>query len=179
MEKHSKITDRKEEPRWYALYTKSRNEKKVVARLTDRGYECYLPLQKTLRKWSDRKKLVEVPLINSYVFVRIVLSQRFDVLQDPGAVFFINFERLPAPVADRDIEYLKRILGEGYEVEAVQEAIEVGEKVKVVVGQLMGMEGELVEHRGGQKVLVRIENIPFSLVVSIPLEFIEKVIGDR
>ena len=165
----------REMPRWYALYTKSRNEKKVAARLSERGYECYLPLQKTMRKWSDRKKLVEVPLINSYVFVRMVLSQRFDVLQDPGAVFFINFERLPAPVADRDIEYLKRILGEGFEVEALHEHVEVGQKVRVAVGQLMGMEGELVEHRGGQKVLVRIENIPFSLMVSLPLEFVEKV----
>jgi len=167
--------NRSEEPRWYALYTKSRNEKKVALRLLDRGYETYLPLQKTRRKWSDRTKLVEVPLINSYVFVRMVLSQRFEVLQDPGAVFFINFERLPAPVADKDIEYLKRILGEGFEVEAVHEVMEVGQKIKVVIGQLTGMEGELVEHRGGQKVLVRIENIPFSLVVSIPLEFIEKV----
>lgn len=175
MENSPTTIPRKEEPRWYALYTKSRNEKKVAARLSDRGYECYLPLQKTMRKWSDRKKLVEVPLINSYVFVRMVLSQRFEVLQDPGAVFFINFERLPAPVADKDIEYLKRILGEGFEVEAVQEAIEVGQKVKVVIGQLMGMEGELVEHRGGQKVLVRIENIPFSLMVSVPLEFVEKL----
>ena len=175
MENAPTTIKRKEEPRWYALYTKSRNEKKVAARLSDRGYECYLPLQKTMRKWSDRKKLVEVPLINSYVFVRMALSQRFEVLQDPGAVFFINFERLPAPVADKDIEYLKRILGEGFEVEAVQEAIEVGQKVKVVIGQLMGMEGELVEHRGGQKVLVRIENIPFSLMVTVPLEFIEKV----
>ena len=162
-------------PRWYALYTKSRNEKKVALRLSDRGYETYLPLQKTRRKWSDRTKLVEVPLINSYVFVRMVLSQRFEVLQDPGAVLFINFERLPAPVNDKDIEYLKRILGEGFQVEAVHEAMEVGQKVKVVIGQLTGMEGELVEHRGGQKVLVRIENIPFSLVVSIPLEFIEKL----
>lgn len=161
--------------RWYALYTKSRNEKKVHDRLTADGYECFLPLQKVVRQWSDRKKVVEVPLINSYVFVRMVLSQRFAVLQDPGAVCFINFERLPAPVADRDIDYLKRILGEEFVVEVVPEALNPGEKVKVIAGQLMGLEGELINHKGGQKVVVRIENIPFSLVVTVPLEYVERI----
>jgi len=166
---------KKESVRWYALYTKSRNEKKVHDRLAADGYECFLPLQKVVRQWSDRKKVVEVPLINSYVFVRMVLSQRFAVLQDPGAVCFINFERLPAPVADKDIDYLKRILSEDFAVEVVSEILIPGEKVKVIAGPLMGLEGELINHKGGQKVVVRIENIPFSLVVTVPLEFVERL----
>jgi len=166
---------KKESARWYALYTKSRNEKKVNERLTEQGFECYLPLQTVVRQWSDRKKEVEVPLINSYVFVRMVLSQRFAVLQDPGAVCFINFERMPAPVADKDIDYLKRILSEGIAVEVVEVPLSRGEKVKVIAGQLMGLEGELVDHKGGQRVVVRIENIPFSLVVTVPLEEIERL----
>ena len=166
---------KKESARWYALYTKSRNEKKVCERLVSDGYECFLPLQKTVRQWSDRKKVVEVPLINSYVFVRMVLSQRFAVLQDPGAVCFINFEKLPAPVADKDIAYLKRIMEEGFAVEVVDAPLAPGEKVKVISGQLTGLEGELVDHKGGQRVVVRIENIPFSLVVTVPLESVERL----
>jgi len=161
--------------RWYALYTKSRNEKKVHDRLAASGYECFLPLQKVVRQWSDRKKVVEVPLINSYVFVRMKLSQRFAVLQDPGAVCFINFERLPAPVADRDIDSLKCILDKGFEVEVVPEALNPGEKVRVAAGELAGLEGELINHKGGEKVVVRIENIPFSLVVTVPLECVERL----
>ncbi|SDB81084.1 UpxY family transcription antiterminator [Williamwhitmania taraxaci] len=166
---------KKETVRWYALYTKSRNEKKVHERLTEHGYESFLPMHKVVRQWSDRKKVVEVPLINSYVFVRMVLSQRFAVLQDPGAVCFINFEKLPAPVADKDIAYLKCILEEDIEVEVVETPLSKGEKVKVNAGQLMGLEGELVDHKGGQRVVVRIENIPFSLVVTVPLEFVERL----
>ena len=166
---------KKETVRWYALYTKSRNEKKVYQRLVDDGYECFLPMQSVVRQWSDRKKVVEVPLINSYVFVRMVLSQRFVVLQDPGAVCFINFERLPAPVADKDIDYLKRILSEDFAVEVVEVPLSRGEKVMVISGELMGLEGELVDHKGGQRVVVRIENIPFSLVVTVPLEQIERM----
>ena len=166
---------KKESARWYALYTKSRNEKKVYERLVGAGYECFLPLQKTVRQWSDRKKVVEVPLINSYLFVRMVLSQRFAVLQDPGAVCFINFEKLPAPVADKDIAYLKRIMEEGFAVEIVDTPLAPGEKVKVISGQLTGLEGELVDHKGGQRVVVRIENIPFSLVVTVPLESVERL----
>ena len=166
---------KKEIVRWYALYTKSRNEKKVHDRLVADGYECFLPLHKVERQWSDRKKVVEVPLINSYVFVRMVLSQRFAVLQDPGAVCFINFERLPAPVADKDMDYLRRIMEEDVAVEVVDVPLTPGEKIKVTAGQLMGLEGELINHKGGQKVVVRIENIPFSLLVTVPLEFVERL----
>jgi len=72
--------------KWYAVYTKSRTEKKLTGRLNEKGIESYLPLRKTLKQWSDRKKIVEEPLISSYVFVNIQNSRYYDVLNTQGAV---------------------------------------------------------------------------------------------
>ena len=70
---------------WYALYTKPRSEKKVLDRLLEQEIEAYLPLQKKLRQWKDRKKWVEVPLINSYIFVKIEHKDYFNVLDTVGS----------------------------------------------------------------------------------------------
>ena len=79
----------KPEKGWYAIYTHSRAEKRVSDRLTEAGIETFLPLQKTLRQWSDRKKLVEKPLISSYVFVKVVPREFFTVRKTDGVVKFI------------------------------------------------------------------------------------------
>ncbi|MBA4322955.1 MAG: antitermination protein NusG, partial [Odoribacter sp.] len=78
-----------EEEKWYALYTRPRAEKQVYQRLTDAGVETFLPLQKTFRQWSDRKKMVEKPLLSSYIFVK-TKSKKFPVVyKTPGVVKFV------------------------------------------------------------------------------------------
>ncbi|MBC8342565.1 MAG: UpxY family transcription antiterminator, partial [Bacteroidetes bacterium] len=67
-------------PKWYAAYTKSRNEKKVSERLSEQAVEHYLPLHKILKQWSDRKKWVEEPVFKSYIFIKIGLDDYYDVL---------------------------------------------------------------------------------------------------
>ena len=79
--------------KWYAIYTRPRAEKQVCQRLVEQGIEAYLPIRKTMRQWSDRKKMVEVPLFTSYVFVHI--DRRFydDVVRTHGVVKYITFEQ--------------------------------------------------------------------------------------
>ena len=77
---------KKPEKSWYAVYTNSRAEKRVSDRIEELGIETFLPLQKTLRQWSDRKKLVEKPLISSYVFVKIIPREYFAVRKIDGVV---------------------------------------------------------------------------------------------
>ena len=76
---------------WYAVYTKPRNEKKLAERLNGKGIEAYLPMRRTLKQWSDRKKMVDEPLISSYVFVNVLQEHYFEVLNTPGAVKYIWF----------------------------------------------------------------------------------------
>src|SRR6188472_2452236 len=78
---------------WHAIYVKSRTEKKVGEALEARNIEAYVPVVKTMRQWSDRKKMVELPLLNGYVFVNITLKEQDVVLQTRGVVNFVRSEK--------------------------------------------------------------------------------------
>ena len=92
------MTDVKDNKKWFAIYVKSRSEKKVLKLLEDIGVESFLPLITRVNQWSDRKKKVEEPLFRSYLFVNIPLSDYYTVLNVNGVVKFITFERKPVPV---------------------------------------------------------------------------------
>ncbi|MCW1734234.1 UpxY family transcription antiterminator [Anaerorudis cellulosivorans] len=96
--------------KWYALYTRSRFEKKAAERLTEQGIEAYVPLQRVMRQWSDRRKLVLEPAIRSYVFVRINHLHYYNVLNTPGIVRYVFFDGKPAVVRDEEIDTLKRVM---------------------------------------------------------------------
>ncbi len=99
-------------PHWYLLYTNPRAEKKTETELRFLGFEVYLPLHKTLHQWSNRKKMVEVPLFNSYLFVYTELERHYyPILNVPGVVKFVNFEKKPAIVDPREIELIRLMLG--------------------------------------------------------------------
>ncbi len=161
--------------RWSAVYTKSRQEKKLASRLGGRGIEAYAPLLKTLKQWSDRKKMVEEPLIRSYVFVKISPLMYDAVLDTPGAVRFVWFGGEPAAIPECQIEVLKRITGTSPELSLVPSGIGPGSPVKVIAGPLMGLTGELVSMAGKSRVIVRIEHLEHALSLSIPMALLREV----
>ncbi len=161
--------------RWFACYTKPRAEKAVNERLKQSEIECYLPLQKTRRKWSDRMKWVNEPLIKSYIFVRIDPSAYNKVIQTEGILRFITFERRAVPIPDSQIEAVKLLLGQGVELEVTHDRILPGQSIEVHAGPLIGLRGELVEYRGSKKVLVRLGEIGQGILVTIGPEFLVKV----
>ncbi|NOY97457.1 MAG: UpxY family transcription antiterminator [Chlorobi bacterium] len=153
---------------WYAIYTRSRAEKKVIKELTYKDIEAYLPIQKTIRQWSQRKKMVEVPLIPGYCFVNIHPREHFYVQQTDHVVAFVRFNGKPAEIPDYQIGLMKRMLKQSdYAVEAYHGNLSVGEKVSVVAGPLIGMSGELASIRGKKKLIVKIEQINYSFMVEI------------
>jgi transcription antitermination factor NusG len=162
------------EPRWYAAYTKSRTEKKILARLMETGFEAYLPIRRKRHQWSDRLKWVEEPLIKSYIFIRVNEKDYYNAINTQGLVCYVTFEGKAAPIPDRQIEVLKMLLNEGAEMEVTNERIAAGEKIIVIKGPLVGMPGEMVEYRGKKKVLVRLGSTGTNILVTIDLELIEK-----
>ena len=162
------------EARWYAAYTKSRSEKMVLKRLLDNGFEAYLPIQRKRRQWSDRLKWVEEPLIRSYIFIRVNESDYYNAINTPGLVCYVTFEGKAAPIPDRQIELLKMLLNEGADMEVSNERFSPGQKIIVVSGTLVGMQGEMVEYRGRKKVLVRLGSTGTNLLVTVNLDLIEK-----
>jgi len=161
--------------KWYAVYTRPRFEKQVQKGLLDQGIEAYLPLIKTMRQWSDRKKMVEVPLFSSYVFVHIDRSLYDQVLQTHGVVKYITFEGKAASIPSDQIDNLKIIVDSNEKIETTWETRKKGDLVMVNAGSLKGLKGELITEGDRKKVLVRIQGIDQNLTVEVHSSLIEKI----
>ena len=166
---------KKEQPRWFAAYTHPRSEKQVETRLLEAGVETFLPLQKTYRRWSDRKKLIEKPLINSYIFVRVIPKEFPKVFKVYGIVKFISFEGQPASIPDKQINNLRLLVNSDAELEVTSEKFEKGDNVEVTTGSLVGLTGELIQLGNKKRVLVRLDSLEKNIVVTIPVTFLSKV----
>ncbi len=142
----------------------------MVAKLLTRdGIGHYLPLIRREKAWSDRRKVVEEPLFSSYIFVHITEKEHLPVLRTPGVVRFIVFEGKKVPVRDIQIEAIRKYCETGEELFLDEHDFVVGKKVKVVRGELKGLEGRLVEILGKQRVKVEIDAIRHSIFVRIPM----------
>jgi len=162
--------------KWYAIYTRSRAEKKVLEELQTRNIESFLPLQKKLRQWKDRKKWVEMPLLPGYCFVHISRNEYERVLQSGNVVCYITFEGKAAVVRDEQIEALKIMLEQNdFDVEITHENFRVGKKVEIIKGPLLGLRGKLVDIRGKHKFLLRIEQLDKNFIVEIPSDHLSAV----
>jgi transcription termination/antitermination protein NusG len=163
--------------KWHVVYVMSRQEKKVAKRLTDQHIECYLPIVKRLSTWSDRKKWVDFPMFNGYLFVRPSPLQIDKVVQTVGVVGYLVFEKKHAVVQDREIEIIQTIEREGYFAETIlnPEDFETGEKVLVVEGPLKGQTVDLVRKNNEKIFLVSFEAIGQSIKINMPFEFLQKV----
>lgn len=157
--------------RWYAVYTKSRSEKRVQLELNEKGIENYLPMQRKLRKWSDRKKWVDTPVISGYVFVRICNKQYFEVLKTEGVVAFVRFENAPAVIRDEQIDLIKRLLHQHQvDVKSVKKPYKHGDPVEIIAGPLLGVQGKLIRHRNTSRVIVQLENTELIFMLEIGIE---------
>lgn len=154
---------------WYAVYTHPRAEKKAYAGLAENDIEAYLPLQRTLKKWSDRKKWVEEPLFRSYIFVHIRQNQYFDVLNTPGIVRYVTFEGKAVAVPQKQIDAIQYFLSETeINPETSDNPVLVpGSLVEITRGPLKGMIGQLVDFQGQKRVRIEIEALGQFLNLSI------------
>lgn len=125
---------------WYVIYTKPRNEKKVTERLTQAGITAFCPMIIMVKQWSDRKKKVQVPLLNSYVFVQLEEKDRESVFQVSGVVRYLFWLGKPAVVRQDEIDALKSGLKEtmtSFEVKGIK----VGDLLPIPSGPFQGKEG--------------------------------------
>ena len=162
-------------PRWYAVYTRPRAEKLVYSRLIEIDVESFLPLIKTVRKWSDRKKVIEKPLISSYLFVKVRKKEFPRVFTILGVVKFVSFEGQPAPIPQKQIDNLRLVVNSDAEIEVTGESFAKGDNVEVVTGSLTGLTGELILIGGKKRVIVRIDRLDQNIIVTIPVTFLKKV----
>lgn len=152
--------------KWLAVYTRPRWEKKVNQLLAEKGLECYCPLNKVRRKWSDRMKLVEEPLFKSYVFVRVSDEDRSKVRMTTGAINFVYWNGKPAVIRDREITAIRRFLDEYENVEARPMELQLNQRVRITNGSLMDKEGKVLDIRH-KTAKIAIESLGYILVAYI------------
>lgn len=133
-----------ENKKWFALYTRPRWEKKVAENLTRSKIENYCPINKVVRQWSDRKKIVQEPLFTSYVFVHASEKEHQQLRQVCGVVNLVYWLGKPAVIADHEIDTIKRFLSEHSNVLLQKTPINVSDRVKVLSGPLMSYEGQVL-----------------------------------
>lgn len=134
--------------KWYALYTHAKWEKKVSAVFTKKNIENYCPLNKVLRQWSDRKKIVYEPLFTCYVFARVSEKERISVLQTDGVLNYVSWQGKPAVIRDAEIEAIKNFLLEHSNVKLETLHIDVNDRVRITHGAFMEQEGTVLEVLG-------------------------------
>jgi transcription antitermination factor NusG len=163
------------ENKWYAIYTRPRAEKLVYTRLIEADIEAFLPIQKTIRQWSDRKKIVERPLLSSYVFVKTRHKFFPVVYTTTGVVKFITFEGQPVAIPQNQIDNLRLLINSDAEIEVTSGKFEKGDNVEVVAGSMAGLTGELVGRGKNKRVIVRIDKLDQNILLTIPLTFLKKI----
>ncbi|TAG14384.1 MAG: UpxY family transcription antiterminator [Sphingobacteriia bacterium] len=161
------------EKKWYALYTKPRWEKKIDTVLIRKGVECWCPLQKVERQWSDRKKVVEEPLFKSYVFVYIDITERAKVLMTDGVLNFVYYLGKPAIIKEVEVNNIKLYLAEkDARITVISEdGFQSGDMIRVNYGVFMDKEGTVI--RGGKKkIYVQLQSLGQVMVVEFPAEYL-------
>jgi transcriptional antiterminator NusG len=162
---------------WHALYTKSRNEKKVADALSDKGFEIFLPLVSTMRQWSDRKRKVQIPLFQSYIFIFTQYEKYYqDIITTPGVVKFVRIGKEVATIRQIQIDYIKKFLDHEAKLDVTNEALFVLQQgVEIIEGPFSGMRGKLVAHRQNNYFAIEIEQIGANLLVSLPISHIKTI----
>jgi len=163
------------ERRWFAVYTKYRAEKYIVDQLKDVGIEAYIPLLKKMKRYASKIKISHIPLISSYVFVRIKRSDYLDVLNVNHVFEFVKQRNNLISIPGEEIEILKKIVGEECQLSLAEEAYSPGDKVEVISGNLTGLKGRSVANKGKQNVLIELENIGFQFLVEVDRSLLVKI----
>jgi transcription antitermination factor NusG len=162
------------EPRWYAAYTSANHEKRVAQQLGVRSLEHLVPLYESVRRWKDRRVRLQLPLFPGYVFVRLDLRDRLQVLQVPGVAKLVGFNGMPTVIPQEEIEALRRSLGNG--VRAVPHPyLKLGRRVRVKTGSLAGLEGVLLRRKNSTRFVISLDLIMRSVAVEIEGSEVEAV----
>ena len=162
--------------RWFAIWTRSRQEKAAASTLESLGVSHFLPLRTEIRQWSDRTKAIETPLFGGYLFVRMNLSKdsKLWVLKTPGVVGFVGNSSGPLPIPDEQIENIRTLLSSGLDY-SVCPILQEGDRVRVIRGALSGVEGTLLRKNSDAWLVISVEMIKQSITVSVSKYDVEPI----
>jgi transcriptional antiterminator RfaH len=154
---------------WYLIYTRIRCERKVVNELKKRDIEFYWPTCQSLREWRSRRKLIELPLFPSYVFVHLKSMEDYYVgLKIEGTMFYVKSGKEVVVVDEKIINNLKRVVNNVEDIEVTTESFRPSQKVVIKEGPLCGMTCEVVQYQKKERILVRLNMLNRNVLIGIP-----------
>lgn len=160
----------KQEPAyWYAVQTRARNEKVVSERLQEQGLCTFLPLVTEVRRWSDRKKKVELPLFSCYVFVKMVIGnnqERMSVYRTNGVFGIVSMRGEAIPIPEEQIDALRTVVTQQIPW-STHPFLKVGQRVRIRGGSMDGVEGVLMSANGDRTLIISVDAIQRSLAVRV------------
>jgi transcription antitermination factor NusG len=160
---------------WHAIRVRSRFEQTTSSLLRDKGFEQFLPLYRSRRRWSDRLKELDLPLFPGYVFCRFDPSSPLRVLTTPGVVHIVSAGRAPVPVDKHEISALQDMCCSGLPLQPWP-YLDVGRRVSVERGPLAGTEGAIIEMKGRYRLVVSISMLQRSVAAEIDRDWIRPVL---
>jgi transcription antitermination factor NusG len=159
---------------WAAVYTRHQHEKNVADMLTMKGYEVFLPLYESMRKWKDRRKLLNLPLFPGYVFLRGAQTRRLPVLTTPGVSMILRQGDRVAVIPEEEILAIRMALEGDFTVEP-HPFLRCGERVRVKRGALCGVEGILVRKKNAFRLVLSVAMVAQSVAVEVEATDVEPV----
>lgn len=152
---------------WFAVRVKSRCEWAVSDALRHKGYEEFLPLYWSRRRWSDRVKTLQLPLFAGYLFCRFSLEERVRILATPGVVLVVGRGRTPLPIDSNEVEAIRRAINSGQRI-TPWPSLEVGRTVRIEEGSLRGLEGVLLRFKGASHLILGVQLLQRAVAVEVP-----------
>jgi transcription antitermination factor NusG len=159
---------------WWALYTRHQHEKVVAEMLTNKGFDVFLPLYDSIRKWKDRRKVISLALFPCYVFVRGQAERRLQVVTTPGIHMILTRGEQIAVVPDAEIDAIRRVVEGSFRVEP-HPFLKCGERVRVVRGSLEGVEGILLRKKNLYRLILSVDMLAQSVAVEVDASDVEPV----
>ena len=159
---------------WHAIFTRHQHEKSVASSLSSKGYEVYLPLYLSPRRWQDRTKQLWLPLFPGYVFIREGMDRQFQIVTTPGVIQVVGWGGRPAIVPQHQLNAVRRIIESCHSVEP-RPYFKCGDRVRVKTGPLMGLEGILERKKGISHLVVSMEMLGRSAAVEIDAMNVERI----
>jgi transcription antitermination factor NusG len=163
-----------EQKSWYALYTKHQHERTVASNLRCKGFETFLPLYSSARKWKDRFKVLSLPLFPCYVFLNTEIPHRSEILTTPGIHDFVTTAGQPAVIPGAEIEDIRQAVGSGARVEPYP-FVKCGDRVKVTCGPLTGLTGILVRRKSVYRLILSVGMLGKAAAVEVDAVMVEQV----
>jgi transcription termination/antitermination protein NusG len=151
---------------WFAIRVKSQCEKMVSDALRYKGYEEFLPLYWSRRNWSDRVKVLQLPLFAGYLFARFDLAGRNAILTTPGVSLIVGQGRMPLSVDSTEIENIRQAMSCGQSVQPWW-GLAIGDRIRIDNGPLRGIEGVLLRYKGANHLVLGVQLLQRSVAVEM------------